>query len=84
MTIKISDASIEQSGFTPEAIKLEIALVLFQKDIFTLDQSARLAGIHRVAFQKELAKRKIPIHYDEEMLENDLKTLKNLFGDRNQ
>lgn len=84
MTIQIPDSVLQQSGFTPATIKLEIALVLFQKEIFTLAQAGRFAGLHRMTFQKELAKRKIPLHYDEEMLENDLRTLNALFGDRNQ
>ena len=70
MTIEIPDTS-----FTEAAIKLEIALALFEKEVFTLAQAARLADMHRMAFQEELAKRKIPIHYDITELEEDMKTL---------
>ncbi|MFK7969331.1 MAG: UPF0175 family protein, partial [Bacteroidia bacterium] len=65
---------------SPEAhSKLETALSLFQKEMLTLSQAARFSGLHVSQFQKELGKRKIPVHYDEAMLENDIATLNKLF-----
>ena len=75
MTISIPEAAIQKTGFTEARIKLEVALVLFQMDVLTLAQAAGVAGLHRMQFQEELAKRKIPIHYGIEELEEDLKTL---------
>ena len=49
--------------------------MLFQMDVLTLAQAAGVAGLHRMQFQEELAKRKIPLHYGVEELEEDLKTL---------
>ena len=75
MDITIPDAAIQKAGFSEDRVKLEIALALFQMDILTLAQAARVAGLHRMQFQEELAKRKIPVHYGIEELEEDLKTL---------
>lgn len=78
MTIEISDQIIERAGLSPEHILLELAVLLFQKESVTLGQASNIAGIHQIQFQKELAKRKIPIHYDVEDFEQDLETIKGL------
>ncbi len=75
MTITIPDTAIQKAGLTEASIKLEIALTFFQMDILTLAQAANIAGLHRMQFQEELARREIPIHYGVNELEEDLKTL---------
>jgi len=75
MTITIPDTAIQKAGLTEASIKLEIALMLFQMDTLTLAQAANIAGLHRMQFQEELARREIPIHYGVNELEEDLKTL---------
>jgi len=78
MTIEISDQLLEKSGLTREEILLELAIILFQRESITLGQASKIAGIHQFEFQKELAKRKIPIHYDVEDFEKDLETIKQI------
>lgn len=78
MNIEISDHIIERAGLSPEKILLELAVILFQKESVTLGQASKIAGIHQIQFQKELARRKIPIHYDVEDFERDLETMKDL------
>ena len=75
MTITIPDTAIQKAGLTEASIKLEIALTFFQMDILTLAQAANIAGLHRMQFQEELARREIPIHYGVNELEEDLNTL---------
>jgi predicted HTH domain antitoxin len=53
-------------------LRQEPALVLFQQDRLTLAQSARLAGLSRLAFQKLLADRQIPIRYGVEEFREDV------------
>ena len=74
MTIYIPDDYLRKD-LTAEHIKLELAILLFQQEQLTLAQAARLVGWHRIQFQRELAKRKIPIHYGIEELKEDMKTL---------
>lgn len=50
--------------------------MLFQKDKLTLGQASQLADMNQFQFQHLLASRQIPIHYDENDFEDDIKTLK--------
>lgn len=78
MTIKIPDSLLLHTGLSQEGILLRIALILFAEEKLTLGQASQLAGLHQMLFQKELAKRKIPIHYGIEEFEADMKTIKKL------
>lgn len=82
MTIELPDYLLRQ--YSESDIRLEIAVTLYQADIFTLGQASHFLGMTQRAFQRELGKRQVPAHYDEVMLENDMKTLKALFDDRHQ
>ncbi len=44
----------------------------------TLGQAARLAGLPQLDFQREMARQRIPIHYDVAEFQEDLKTLERL------
>lgn len=78
MTIEISDTIIRQSGLSQQELKLELAVVLFQREKITLGQASKMADLHQFEFQKELSKRKIPIHYNVEDFERDLQTIKSI------
>ena len=78
MTFEISDKLLSKSGLTRKQILLELAIILFQRESVTLGQASEIAGIHQFQFQKELAKRKIPIHYGIEDFEKDLETIKHI------
>ena len=75
MHITIPDTVIEEAGLTEDRVRLEVALALFRLDALTLAQAARLAGLHRMRFQAELARREIPLHYGVDELEEDARTL---------
>ena len=64
-----------QAGLSSDELRLKVALLLFQEERLTLGQASQLAGLHQVEFQKELANREIPIHYGDEDLARDLRTL---------
>jgi predicted HTH domain antitoxin len=76
MTIEISDIIIKKAGLSEEDIQLRLAILLFEEELLTLGQASKIAGLHQVVFQKELAKRKIAIHYDEDDFEKDWQTIK--------
>jgi predicted HTH domain antitoxin len=59
-------------------LKQEIAVMLFQKEKLTLGQASNLAEMNQFQFQNLLASRQIPLHYDLEDLDADLKTLRKL------
>ena len=51
--------------FTPDDIRLHLALGLFLDRRVTLGQGAVIAGLSQSEFLHELGDRRIPIHYDE-------------------
>ncbi len=69
---------IEATHMSREELKQEIALMLFQKGKLTLGQASKLAGMGQFQFQHLCATREIPIHYDSEDFEADLKTLERI------
>ena len=78
MTLNISDQILQASGLTEEELTLEIAVALYQREILSLGKAADFAGLHRMAFQAALSEREVPLNYDVEDLEDDLKTLDKL------
>ena len=75
MIVEIPDQIIKQSGFSTEETLLKAALVLFEEEKLTLGQASRLVGLHQYEFQKELAARNFPVHYNEEDYLRDLQTI---------
>lgn len=75
MSLEISDEFIRSAGLSKEELAQEIAVMLFQKNRLTLAQAARFASINRLQFQHLLASRQIPVHYDEDDFQDDLKNL---------
>lgn len=78
MGVVIESEIIQSSGLSEEEFILEIALYLYDRKILSLGKAAAFAKLHRIAFQKELAKRKIPFKFTIEDVEKDLKTLESL------
>jgi predicted HTH domain antitoxin len=76
MSIVIPDEVIRSSHMSPEELRQEIALMLFQKEKLTLAQASKLAGMSRLQFQHLLSSRKIDVHYDVAELDADLETLR--------
>lgn len=75
MTIELPDRLFAKAKLTEYDLKLRIALILFQEEIFTLGQAAEFMNVPQMIFQQELGKRKIPIHYDVEEFRSDLEHL---------
>jgi predicted HTH domain antitoxin len=78
MSLTIPDDLLEAAHLTETEMLQELAVTLFQKERLTLAQSARLAGVDRLTFQRLLASRRIPLHYDVPELEADVQTLRDL------
>jgi predicted HTH domain antitoxin len=78
MNFTIPDEIIESTRMSIPELSQEIAVLLFQKEKLTLGLASRLARMSQIQFQHLLASRQIPIHYDEQDFEDDLKTLEEL------
>mgnify|MGYP001309159161 CR=1 FL=1 len=79
MTIEISDTIAQRAQITRQEILLRLAILLFIDEKVTLGQAAEIAGMPQFLYQRELGKRKIPIHYGFEEYERDLETIAKLW-----
>ena len=75
MGLQISDEELGAAHISAEELRREIAILLFQQERFTLGQASAFAGMTQLDFQRLLANRRIPMHYDVADFEADLKTL---------
>ncbi len=53
-------------------LRKELALALYQRGVLALGKAARLADVDRTDFERLLGERKIPRHYSEDDLREDL------------
>lgn len=78
MGMVIPDEVLQASRLTETELKVEIAVMLFQKEKLSLGQASRLANLGRIEFQHLLASRSMSIHYDVPDFEEDMETLRGL------
>lgn len=71
----ISKEILDQAGLTPEELAIELAVHLYAQKRLTVGQARHLAGSDQLAFQRELVRRAVHIHYDWADVETDLKNL---------
>lgn len=72
MIITIPDSIIKES---PDELVLEMAIYLYSKNLLTIGQARKLVKLDLISFQKQLARRRIPVHYTVAELQKDLKNL---------
>lgn len=73
----ISGNVLEKVEMTPSQLLTELAVFLYEKERLSIGKARKLAGLDLIAFQKELAKRDVYIHYDIEDFHKDLENLRN-------
>jgi predicted HTH domain antitoxin len=78
MNVTVPDEALAGIEISESEALLDIALGLFADRKATLGRAALIAGLSQAGFQKELGRRRIPIHYDVEDLEADLRTIQEL------
>ena len=78
MSVTISDELLRSTGMTEDELRVEIAVMLFERDKLTLEQASRLADMPMYDFQRVLASRDIPLHYGVEDFREDVETLRRL------
>lgn len=78
MSVVIHDEILYTTHMTAAELMQEIAILLYQKEKLTLGQASRLAQMSQLQFQFLLASRQIPIHYDINEFDADLKTLQEM------
>ena len=64
VSIEIPGEVIHATRMTPEDLKRELAIHLFQEGKLSFGKARELAGLTAWAFQQLLGSREIPVHYD--------------------
>ena len=78
ISLEIPREIVLASRMTPAEMKQELAVLLYQQGKLSFGKARELAGMTVVAFQHLLGSREIPIHYDVEEYDEDLRTLREL------
>ena len=78
VAIEIPREVIRATRMTPQELRRELAVYLFQQGKLSFGKAREMAGMTVWAFQQLLGSRGIPVHYDLEDYEEDLATLKEL------
>lgn len=75
MKIEIPDNVLAESNLSEQQLRTELAMYLYQKNILTLESASHFAGVNSYSFQKMLGANKIPMHYTQQDLDEDLRIL---------
>jgi predicted HTH domain antitoxin len=78
IVIEIPREIIHATRMTPEELRRELAIHLFQQGKLSFGKAREMAGMTIWAFQQLLGSRDGPIHYDLEDYEADRSTLKEI------
>jgi predicted HTH domain antitoxin len=78
IVIEIPREIIHATRMTPEELRRELAIHLFQQGKLSFGKAREMAGMTIWAFQQLLGSRDVPIHYDLEDYEADRSTLKEI------
>lgn len=78
ISIEIPREVLHIARMTPEELRRELAVYLFQQNKLSFGKAREVAGMTAWAFQQLLGVRAIPAHYDVEDYEQDLITLREL------
>jgi len=76
ISIEFSQQAIQATHMTPEELRQELAVHLFQHGKVSFGKAREMAQMTAWAFQQLLGSRAIPVHYDVEEYEQDLAVLK--------
>lgn len=82
--MSIKDNELELVHMSEEELRKEIAIMLYEQGRLSTGKASQFAGMNKILFMKELAKRAIPVTYDEEELIRDLNTLGLTTNDRSK
>jgi predicted HTH domain antitoxin len=78
MKIEIQDDALQGITVTPERLLIDLAVGLYAGRRISMGRAARIAGLSQPEFLHELGRSGIPVNYDVEDFEADLRTLSEL------
>ena len=78
ISIEIERDVVHATRMKPAELKRELAIYLFQQGKLSFGKAREMTGMSVLTFQQMLGSRGIPVHYDSEEYEEDLKILREL------
>jgi predicted HTH domain antitoxin len=78
MEIEISDELLRGAELSREDALRDLAIGLYVDEKVTLEQAAQIASLTQPEFLKVLGKHRVPVHYDIEDLQADVKVVREL------
>ncbi|MEJ5172720.1 MAG: UPF0175 family protein [Hydrogenothermaceae bacterium] len=79
---KVAEIMGDSQEMLEKNIKLNLALLLYKRGLLSFGRARELAGLSVWDFIEKLAEAKIPINYDVDDLEEDLRTIDKLFKEK--
>jgi predicted HTH domain antitoxin len=76
--VEVSQEILDSARLTPSELKVEMAVHLYAQGRLGIGKARELAGMTLWEFRQLLASRRIPPHYDEADLEEDVTALREL------
>lgn len=76
--LEVSQDVLDSARMTPTELKMEMAVHLYARGRLSLGKARELAGLSLWEFRQLLASRRIPPHYDEADLDEDVATLREI------
>ena len=76
--VEVSQEILDSARLTPAELKVEMAVHLYGQGRLSLGKSRELADMTLWEFRQLLASRRIPPHYDQTDLDEDVTTLREL------
>lgn len=83
MLLQLPTGVLPEGQFSESELLIELAIALYANGKISFGQAHKLAGMDWFSFRKLLAERKVPYHYDEEDLNDDLKVIESFPPDAN-
>ncbi len=75
VSIEIPREILRATRMTPQEIKQDLAILLFQQGKLSSGKAREMAGMSVWSFQQLLGSRGIPVYYDQMEYEEDVHTL---------
>ncbi|MFC2036405.1 UPF0175 family protein [Chloroflexota bacterium] len=76
--LEVSQEVLDSARLTPSDLKVEMAVHLYAQGRLSVGKARELADMTLWEFRQLLASRRIPPHYDEADLEEDVATLREI------
>jgi len=81
ITVEIPESLLlSPPAYSVKELKVDLAVLLYRRKKMSLAKAASWCGLTRLEFQSAIAERGLELHFSEEDLQHDLRTLDKFFS----